>query len=117
MELCILHLAQGRTIFGTTTKSTTMKRYLKVAFSVSLHHKKLDPMLDTCGLEAQCIKEVLLEVTLWESRPNRREPVTVKMVLHMHKKCARKQSDIIESVLCDWIVLGIFYGFYLSELA
>ena len=49
--------------------------------------------------------------------PNRREPVTVKMVLQMHKKCVNKHPDSVEFVLCDWIMLGIFYGFRLYEWA
>ena len=39
------------------------------------------------------------------------------MVLHMHKKCASKHPDSIESILHCWIVLGIFYVFRLSECA
>ena len=49
--------------------------------------------------------------------PNHREPVTVKMVLHMCKKCANNYPDSIECILCNWIVIGIFYGFDLSEWA
>ena len=49
--------------------------------------------------------------------PNRREPFTVKMVLHIHKRCMNKHLDSLESILYDWNVLGIFYGFYLSEWA
>ena len=46
---------------------------------------------------------------------NRREPVTVKMVLHMHEKCKNKNIEILNSFLCDWNMLGIFYAFSLSE--
>ena len=69
------------------------------------------------SLEAQCIKDFLSEVKRWESVPNRRETVTVKMVPHMCDKHKSKHLDSPDSVLCDWNVLGIFYGFHLSEWA
>ena len=117
MALYALQIAQGSTMLSATINHTTTNFCLKEASSVSLRHKLLDPLLDTRGLEAQCIKEVLSEVKLWESMPNHKEPVTVKVVLHVHKKFAKKHPDNIESVTYDWIVLGIFYGFRLSEWA
>ena len=48
---------------------------------------------------------------------NHREPVTVKMELHMHKKSDGKHPDSLDSVLCNWNVLGIFCGFHLCEWA
>ena len=68
--LCALHLEQGNTMLIATIKSTTIKRHLKAASSVSLHHKQLEWLLETRDLEAQCIKEVLSEVKRWESMPN-----------------------------------------------
>ena len=64
-----------------------------------MRHKPINPLLDTRELEAHYIKEFLSEVKLWEPMPNRREPVTVKMETHMHKKCANKHPDSIESFL------------------
>ena len=98
---CALQLAHGSTILSTTIKSTTTKHYLKVALSSPLNHKQLDPLLDARSLEVQCIKDVLSEVKRWESMPNRREPVTVKMVLRMHEKCKNKNPDSLDSVICD----------------
>ena len=93
-----------------------MKRYLKAASSVTLNYKQLDLFLETRGLEAQCIKYFLSESKIWESMTDHREPATVKMVLCMHEKCKNKHPCRLESVLCDWDVLGIFYVFVLSEL-
>ena len=47
--------------------------------------------------------------------PNHREPVTVKIVLNMHEKSKKKKSDSLDSVLCDWDVLNIFYNFRILE--
>ena len=79
-------------------KFTTMKFYLRVDSSAPLHHKQLDPILDTHSLEAQCIKDFFSEVKRWESMQIRREPVTVKMALHMHKNYTNKHPDRLESV-------------------
>ena len=94
-----------------------MKLYLKVDLSVSFHDRQLCPLLCTRVLEAQCIKDVFSGVKRWESMPNRRETVTVKMVLYIHKKCANKRPDSLESIPYDWIALCIFYYFRLSEWA
>ena len=39
------------------------------------------------------------------------------MVLYIHKKCANKRPDSLESIPYNWIALGIFYDFRLSEWA
>ena len=62
IALYAMHLEQGGTILSTTIKSATIKHCLKADSSVSLHHKQLDPMLETYVLESQCIKDVILEV-------------------------------------------------------
>ena len=80
----------------------------------SLKFKQLDSLLDTRGLETQFIKEILFEVKRWESMPNCREPITMKMVLCMRKKYKNKHRDSLEYIMCNWIILGIFYGFGLS---
>ena len=49
--------------------------------------------------------------------PNHIEPVTIKIVLHMHKKSDGKDPDSLDSVLCKWSVLGIFFSCLLSESA
>ena len=82
---------------------------------VPLNHKNLDPLLDQRGLEAQCIKDFLSGVKRWESMTNLIEPGTMKMVLHMHEKCNTNHPDSLHSVLHDWNVLSIFYGFRLSK--
>ena len=86
MDLHALYLVQVSTMLSSTMKSTAIKYYLNAASSISLESKQLDLLLDMRGLEAQCIKDVLSEVKLWESIPNHREPVTMKIVLNMHNK-------------------------------
>ena len=47
--------------------------------------------------------------------PNRREPVTVKLALYIHKKSNGKYPDNLDSVPCEWNVIGFFYSFRLYE--
>ena len=101
MALCALYLAQFSAMLSTTMKSTAMKRHLRVASSVPLSYTNPDHLLDTHGLEAQCIKDVLSEVKRWDYMLNRREPVIVKMVLYVHKKCTNKHADSLELVPYD----------------
>ena len=115
MALCALHLAQGSTILSSIIKSTTIKYHLKSVSSIPLKFKQIDPLLEKRGLEAQCIKEVLSEVKQWESMPNRKEPVAVKMVLCMYKKCKNKHPYSLDFFLYDWIFLGIFFVFRLYK--
>ena len=84
---------------------------LRAASTVSLNYKQLYPTLDTRGLESQCIKDVLSEVKRWESIPNRREPIAVKMVMCMYKKCKSNYLDSLDLVPYEWAVLGIFCFF------
>ena len=62
MELCALHLVQGRTMLNTTIKSTTTKCCLRTVMHVSLNYENIDPLLDKRGLESQCIKDVYSKV-------------------------------------------------------
>ena len=80
-----------------------------------LNDKQLDPLLDDRGLEAHCIKNLLSEIKRWESMPNRRETITIKMMFHMFKKYKGNHVCNLDLVTCDWNVLGIFHGFRLCE--
>ena len=102
-------------MLSTTINHTTMKRYFRVDSSITLNDKQPDPLLDTRILESQCIKDILSEIKRWDSTPNHREPFTMKMVLNMCKKFKNKYPESLDSVLCDWIVLDIFYCFLLAE--
>ena len=115
MVIFALHLAHGSTMLSSTIKYTTIKRHLKASSSIPFTFKQLGLLLDTRGLDEQCIKEVLSEVNRWKFMSNRREPVTVKIVLHMQKRCKNKHLDSLDPALCDWIVLCMFYGFRLYE--
>ena len=99
---------------STTIKSGTIKCYLRASSSILLNHKQIDPLLDTRGVKAHCIKDVFSEVKRCESMSNVREDVTFKMAFYMHEKCKSKYPGSLYSVLFDWDVLGIFCWFHLS---
>ena len=78
--------------------------------------QRLDPQLDIYGRRSSYINKVLLEVKRWESMPNRREPVTPEMMLHMVKNRSSR-TDSLSSALTDWNIAGQYLGQRLSEWA
>ena len=86
MVFHVLHLSQGRTTLSNTIKSNTIKHCLKAESYAPLNNKQLGPLLDDINLETNCIKNVLSKGERWELILNRREPVTIKMKLHLLKK-------------------------------
>ena len=77
----------------------------------------MDPRLDIFGKTSEYIKKVIREQKRWEDMPNRREPVTAKMIEEMWKLCKDKDEDIFECAILDWNILGRYYGFRLAEWA
>ena len=61
------------------------------------------------------MKSVLSKVKRWESTPNRRDPVAVKMVLYMLKKYNANHLDSLNSVLCNLSTLDMLCRFCLYE--
>ena len=62
MACYTLNPAQGSTMLCTAIKSGTIKRYLAALESITVNPKQLDPLLDDCGQDAECMKNVLSEV-------------------------------------------------------
>ena len=114
IALCALHLAKGQTIQCQSIKSTTVARFLQAVADIAIRKKLLDPQINQRRQKSRWITKVLTEVKWWESMPNQSEPVTISMVLHMHAKCEKLHPDSLDSALCDWNVIGLFYGFRLS---
>ena len=49
--------------------------------------------------------------------PNRQEPVTNDMINYIINQAEGKHKDSLEAVMRDWITLGEYTGFRLSEWA
>ena len=101
-------------------KATTVTRYLAAASALvqmhSTHYKTpfFDPRKDTFGRRCADLSKVLTEHQRWENMPNRREPVTVAMLLHMGNSCPKDPNSLYQAHF-DWNVLGHYFGFRKSE--
>ena len=71
-----VHLVGGHTLLCKTIVSGTIKRYLSAAAELSRPANLLNPCLDIMGNMSRYINNILKELKIWESVPNRREPVT-----------------------------------------
>jgi len=77
-----------------------------------------DPRIDMAtGKTDSRINAVLAEVKRWESMPNRREPLTVDMVLYQRLQCRDDTPHSESSAMYDWQVFGLYAGNRLSEWA
>ena len=115
MELYALHLARGETLLCRSIKANTIERYLHAAAKLSTAVHQMDPRLDIFGNTSEHIKKVLREQKRWEDMPNRREPVTSKMIEEMWNMCKGKDANSLECAILDWNMLGRYCGFRLSE--
>ena len=83
-------LAHGSTILCKTIMPCAIKLFLSAVLPISINHKMQDLMLDDCGQEYRCDKNFICKIKLWQSMPNHREFVDVKMVSHMLKMLQTK---------------------------
>jgi hypothetical protein len=49
--------------------------------------------------------------------PNRQEPLTVDMILHVYNLATRQGEDSLMAALRDWLIVGIYTGNRKSEWA
>jgi hypothetical protein len=67
-----------------------------------------------CNSQISCI---LAKVKHWEKMPNRREPLTVDMVLYQQLLCSTNEPHSEASAVYDWEVFGIYAGNCLTKWA
>lgn len=134
-EACLIfamyavYLALGHTLHCKTIKSGTITNYLRAAAShVTQARRRMpnpsnklqwqDPRIDmTTGKIDKQITAVVDEVKRWESMPERREPLTVDMILYQKLQCRADAPHSEDAVMYDWEVFGIYAGNRLTEWA
>ena len=75
-----------------TLHNPKIRRYQTLPCRSSIHYsepQQLDPLLSDCGQDSRRMKNFLSEVKRLESMPNYREPINIKMTLHVINKCDR----------------------------
>ena len=129
MGMYEIALLEGETLLFKAIKSNTLNKYLNYAADLCKHRKFYDqntktiktiasPLLNSRGERSRHIKLVLDEHRRWEKMPNRREPVTKEMVEFVTNKAHLAPTpDCRYNAMADWLILGMYTGFRLSEWA
>jgi hypothetical protein len=110
-------LLQGNTIHCKSIKAATIKRYIS---AISKLHKEaglLDPCNDFKNERLTLLTSMLNEAARWETMADRREPVTWDMVELQTHNAKNNHPDSLEAAMSDWLTLGMYGGFRLSEWA
>ena len=120
-----ISLSLGNTMKAMTISTTTLKKYLKAAGEIigvrtnfdhtvidaaPAHHKKKSEV-------SEMIRSVVKEHHRWEKMPNRREPITTKMVEFWIDRAKSADPDSFISAMADWMIIGIKTGMRKSEWA
>jgi len=61
------------------------------------------------------VKDILDDYKKWETVPNRREPLTLDMLVYFHKQSLHAHPDSYNAAIFDWLLIGIFAGFRKTE--
>jgi hypothetical protein len=107
----------GNTILCKQIRTETVKEYIKEAVKHFTSQGQPDPTLNITGYRAPIIQGILNESERWESVANRREPLTWPMVDHIRSLTKSKSADSLDHAMADWLTVGMFTGFRLSEWA
>lgn len=94
---------------GKTIKTSTIKLYLAAAARLSIPAALMDPTKNRFGQKSEFIQAVLKEHKRWEQMPNRRCPITPKMIYTALQQ-PPSHPDELHSALNDWFILALFVG-------
>ena len=117
MACYVCHLSMGNTILCKQIRTETVKEYIKQTVKYFTSQGQPDPTLTITGNRAPIIQDILNESERWENVANRREPLTWQMVDHVRMTAASESIDSLEQAMVDWLTIGMFTGFRLSEWA
>jgi hypothetical protein len=111
MALYAVHLASGDILYCRAIKAATIGAYLRdvatfLARFFTVNVRKFDA---TQLRLAPAIQSVLDEVIRWEKVPDKREPFTPTMWVHLHKANTGINDDYtLEPSICNWFGGGRF---------
>lgn len=116
-----LELLSGNNCVGTTLRSTTIKEYLHAAQALlveggyQLRWKNKGLPLDDGN--ATMTGPVMANLKRWEAVPNRREMFSDSMHEEFYQIAKANGPYSMERAFYDWLALGRYTGFRLSEWA
>ena len=119
MACYVVSLTSNEAVYCRTIKSATVNLYISDAVKLAVLNNTPDPSKNQLNQKSTYITNVINEHKRWESMPNRREPLTYTMVDHLchmvYNNTSPLSCDCLESVLADWLILGMQTGMRKSE--
>ena len=100
----------GKNIKHMSIKATTAQLYMRAAAVLF----PVDPRRNIFGNVDPIFAKIWAEAKRWESMPNRREPLTVPMILTLIE-FTQKNPDSRFTAIIDWFIVGLSAGLRLSE--
>lgn len=117
MGCYLIHLSLGNTLLCKSIKTDTIEEYLNEAIKYYTSTGRPNPTWDGSARRSSVVNDILVEARRWESIADRREPITWTMVTFQQQLASKHPSTTIDAALADWMVLGMYTGFRLSEWA
>jgi hypothetical protein len=119
----LISLFQGQGLRSSPVRSDTAKQYLRAAVSWSADVQGPDvryrkpTFASRYQILADPLKKILETRRSWETLPNRREPFTPAMLMHLDCSTRGAHPDSLDRTLCDWYAVGLNTGCRRSEWA
>ena len=100
-------LTLGYTLQCLFIKVDTMGKYFNAAEELSFPYEIIGPSLAFTGKWSHFIDAIIKESKRWEEIPNRKEPLTEDMILHIINKVNNEDNDNgIYHTMVDWLIKG-----------
>jgi hypothetical protein len=120
MFIYTVSLAAGDTLNGAVVKTATMRGYLNAAseFIKTAGQRQECPLEDPrTGKWHRKIERELQDFERWEKMPNRKDPLTKKMVRALAEMAKGTHEDSKEHAFLDWCIVGLHMGYRRCEWA
>ena len=131
MAMYVVYLGMGHTLLCKTIKAKTIHTYVSEAAKLIQRRRetyaKVHPQAGLTWFSPICahgsavlapeITACLKEIERWESKIDRREPLTVDMIHYQKTLCQESKPHSLEQAMYDWETTGIYAGYRLSEWA
>eukprot|EP00957_Ditylum_brightwellii_P024958 1887175-Ditylum_brightwellii.AAC.1 len=101
MAMHAFPLAIDNTLLSQSIKSNTIRLYLEAVAMLSELRCLMNPLVSLSGSKSSWIEAITQEQCRWESMTNRKEPVTVEMVMQVCKMAKNEYEDSFIAVFRD----------------
>lgn len=102
-------LISGDNILGLNIKSTTVKGYMKAAAKLYVRAELPDPF-NNSNVTVNYPEIIITALSKYESKPDRKEPVTDSMFLYIAEQARASRQDSMLAALKDWFAWSRYGG-------